>query len=56
MINKEFGGSVIKKDAREDGQYTVDLENRSRLFKYARLLVLELLTLTPLTCGFEKIS
>ncbi|CAL8147628.1 unnamed protein product [Orchesella dallaii] len=33
MINKEFGGTVIKKEAREDGQYTVDVENRSRLFK-----------------------
>jgi len=33
MINKEYGGSVIKKDAREDGQYTVELESRSRLFK-----------------------
>ncbi len=33
MINKEFGGSVIKKEAREDGQYTVEVENRSRLFK-----------------------
>lgn len=33
MINKEFGGSVLKKDVREDGQYVVELENRSRLFK-----------------------
>lgn len=33
MINKEFGGSVIKKEAREDGQYFVDVEPRCLLFK-----------------------
>lgn len=33
MINKEYGGTVIKKDVREDGQTVVDIENRSRLFK-----------------------
>lgn len=40
MINKEYGGTVIKKEAREDGQYTVDLENRSRLFKYGNFIVI----------------
>ncbi|XP_021947772.1 GMP synthase [glutamine-hydrolyzing] [Folsomia candida] len=33
VINKEFGGSVAKLDAREDGEYIVDVESRSRLFR-----------------------
>jgi len=39
MINKEFGGSVIKKDTREDGQYLIDVEQRCALFKYVRYLL-----------------
>lgn len=33
MINKEFGGSVQKKDCREDGQFTIQIEQKSSLFK-----------------------
>jgi len=33
MINKEFGGSVIKKEMREDGQYLIELNPQSALFK-----------------------
>ncbi|CAI9733685.1 synthase [glutamine-hydrolyzing]-like [Octopus vulgaris] len=33
MINKEFNGTVIKKAIREDGQFTVDIETSSPLFK-----------------------
>ncbi len=33
MINKEYGGSVVKKGSREDGQYMVELEVRSKIFK-----------------------
>ncbi|XP_059618880.1 GMP synthase [glutamine-hydrolyzing] [Phlebotomus argentipes] len=32
MINKEFGGSVAKKDAREDGQMEVNVETSCPLF------------------------
>ncbi len=33
MINKEFGGSVYKKEAREDGECTVDIDTKCTLFK-----------------------
>ena len=33
MINKEFGGSVVRKDTREDGQYDIEIETRCTLFK-----------------------
>ncbi|XP_076039553.1 GMP synthase burgundy isoform X2 [Oratosquilla oratoria] len=34
LLNKEFGGTVIRKAAREDGQYTVEVDNNSHIFKY----------------------
>ena len=33
MLNKEFGGSVIAKDIREDGVESVELDDKSPLFK-----------------------
>lgn len=33
MMNKEFGGSVLQKEAREDGQFTITVENKTALFK-----------------------
>lgn len=33
MLNKEFGGSVLRKEAREDGQYEVEVETTCPLFK-----------------------
>ncbi|GIY84794.1 GMP synthase [Caerostris darwini] len=33
MINKHFGGTVLKKDTREDGQFTVSVDTSSALFK-----------------------
>ncbi|XP_054713979.1 GMP synthase [glutamine-hydrolyzing]-like isoform X2 [Uloborus diversus] len=33
MINKHFGGSVLKKDSREDGQFLVQVDTSSALFK-----------------------
>ena len=32
MLNKEFGGSVERKDGREDGQFTITVETSSPLF------------------------
>lgn len=33
MLNKEFSGSIIQKEAREDGQFNITVENKSPLFK-----------------------
>lgn len=33
MMNKEFGGTVIRKDGREDGQCTIDIDNKCPLYK-----------------------
>lgn len=33
MLNKEFGGTVIRKDVREDGQYTIEVNTKCLLFK-----------------------
>lgn len=32
IINKEFGGSVHKKDIREDGEHKIDVETSCPLF------------------------
>ncbi|KAK4307876.1 hypothetical protein Pmani_020386 [Petrolisthes manimaculis] len=34
LINKEFGGTVIYKAAREDGQYNIEVDTFSHIFKY----------------------
>lgn len=34
LINKEFGGSVLKTDVREDGQQNIDIETSCPLFRY----------------------
>ncbi|XP_014252727.1 GMP synthase [glutamine-hydrolyzing] isoform X2 [Cimex lectularius] len=33
MMNKEFGGQVVRKDVREDGQFTIDIDTKCILFK-----------------------
>lgn len=33
LINKEFGGTVLKKNVREDGQQTIEIEPSCPLFK-----------------------
>lgn len=33
LINKEFGGTVLKKNIREDGQQTIEVETSCPLFK-----------------------
>ncbi|XP_072945239.1 GMP synthase [glutamine-hydrolyzing] isoform X2 [Epargyreus clarus] len=44
MLNKEFGGSVLRKDAREDGQYEVEVETTCPLFHRLEKLQPVLLT------------
>lgn len=34
MLNKEFGGTVQRKDVREDGQYDIEVEPACPLFMY----------------------
>ena len=33
MIQKEFGGTVEKKEAREDGQFTIHIDNTCPIFR-----------------------
>lgn len=33
MINKEFGGTVVKKNIREDGQQSIEIETSCPLFR-----------------------
>lgn len=38
MLNKEFGGTVQRKDVREDGQYDIEVEQGCPLFTYVLYL------------------
>jgi hypothetical protein len=39
-MNMIFGGKVEKKDSREDGQFTIHVENSSALFRYRILCII----------------
>lgn len=34
MMNKEFGGSVTRRETREDGQFPIEVDTKCLLFKY----------------------
>ena len=38
MLNKEFGGTVMKKDIREDGQFNINVETSSALFRLVEVM------------------
>ena len=46
MMNKEFGGTVVAKDIREDGQEIIDIDEKSNLFKGKFVEVPRLIYLT----------
>lgn len=33
MMNKEFGGIIVRKSGREDGQYSIEIDTKCLLFK-----------------------
>lgn len=41
MLNKEFGGSVMKKDIREDGVFKINVETSSLIFRYGMAYIVE---------------
>lgn len=52
LINKEFGGTVLKKDVREDGQQNIEIETSCPLFRWGKkdvLYVVEALQLPAAT-------
>lgn len=39
LINKEFGGTVLKKDVREDGQQNIEIETSCPLFRWGETYI-----------------
>lgn len=44
MMNKEFGGTVVRRDTREDGQYVIEVNTKDLLFKGLEKMQTVLLT------------
>lgn len=47
LINKEFGGTVLKKDVREDGQQNIEIETSCPLFRWEQKYVLHVVVVPP---------
>ena len=50
MLNKEFGGCVERKEGREDGQFTINVDTNSPLFRY------DIFTMTMININDKQIT
>ena len=44
-MNKIFGGKVEKKSSREDGQFKIDVDTSSPLFRYGTFCIIMFITM-----------
>lgn len=54
LINKEFGGTVLKKDVREDGQQNIEIETSCPLFRWEQKDILDVVGVLQLPAATRK--